>query len=121
MSTRKTSDTRMSVIIFCLVITFFSLMINLVTSFNDHIRTITVTDKERVNTSSSSKYLIMGEDESGDILVLENTDNFLRFKFNSSNIYAGLKEGETYEVTVVGFRVPFMSWYENILSYKEVK
>lgn len=121
MSTRKTSGTGMSVIIFCLVITLFSIFISLITSFNDHIRTITVTDKERVNTSSSSKYLIMGEDENGDTLVIENTDTLMRFKFNSSDIYAALKEGETYEVKVIGFRVPFFSWYENILSYSEVE
>ena len=121
MSTRKTSRTVVPVIIFCLVITLFSSMISLMTSFNDHTKIITVTDKERVNTSSYSKYLIMGEDENGETLVLENTDNTIRFKFNSSDIYAALKEGETYEVTVVGFRVPYMSWYENIISYKEVE
>lgn len=40
---------------------------------------------------------------------------------DSADIYAALKEGETYEVTVVGFRVPFLSMYENIISYKEVE
>ena len=28
---------------------------------------------------------------------------------------------EAFEVTVIGFRVPYMSWYENIISYKEVE
>lgn len=121
MSTRKTSHTGISIIIFCLVVTLFSLPISFMTSFNDHTKIITVTDKERVNSSDSSKYLIMGEDENGDTLVLENTDTPIRLKFNSSDIYAALKEGETYEVTVVGFRVPFMSWYENIISYSEVE
>lgn len=117
----RTKHSGMSIIAFCLIVALFSLIINFITSFNDHTKIITVTDKERVNTSSYSKYLIMGEDENGEPLVLENTDNTIRFKFNSSDIYAALKEGETYEVTVIGFRVPYMSWYENIISYKEVE
>ena len=65
--------------------------------------------------------LALGVDENGETLVLENTDNTIRFKFNSSDIYAALKEGETYEVEVIGYRVPFLNMYENIISYKEVK
>ena len=117
----RTKHSGMSIIAFCLIIALFSLVINFITIFNDHVKTITVTDKERVNTSFYSKYLIMGEDENGETLVLENTDTLMRFKFNSSDIYAALKEGETYEVKVIGFRVPFFSWYENILSYSEVE
>lgn len=113
----KKTITVFVVIIFIIIALFVPISYN----FNDHVKTITVTDKERVNTSSYSKYLIMGEDENGEILVLENTDTPIRLKFNSSDIYAALKEGETYEVTVIGFRVPFMSWYENIISYKEVE
>lgn len=91
--------------------------------FNDHQYTITVTDKERVVQSSSSsegstinsKYLIFTE-TNGEVRVFENTDNILRFKFNSSDIYGMLEEGNTYKVNVIGWRVPFLSWYENILS-----
>lgn len=115
------SDATKVIIFFCFIFSITSLMINLIPSFNDHTKIITVTDKERVNSSGSSEYLIMGEDENGDTLVLENTDTWMRFKFNSSDIYAELKEGETYEVKVIGFRIPFLSLYENILSYKEVK
>ena len=107
--------------IFCVVTIVMYWIVSFTASFNDHTKIITVTDKERVNTSSYSKYLIMGEDENGETLVLENTDNTIRFKFNSSDIYAALKEGETYEVEVIGYRVPFLSMYENIISYKEVE
>lgn len=107
--------------IFCVVTIVMYWIVSFTANFNDHTKIITVTDKERVNTSSYSKYLIMGEDENGETLVLENTDNTIRFKFNSSDIYAALKEGETYEVEVIGYRVPFLSMYENIISYKEVK
>lgn len=92
--------------------------------FNDHKYTITITDKERVVTgtgkSTSSKYLIFGKDENGEVLVLENSDSLFRGKFNSSNVQGTLEEGKTYDVVVIGYRVPFLSWYENIISYNEI-
>jgi hypothetical protein len=90
------------------------------TSFNDHTYTITVTDKERVNDGDSSKYLVFGDTDTEEGLVFQNTDELLRGKFNSSNVYSKLKVGNTYEITVVGYRVPFMSWYENIINIQEV-
>lgn len=94
------------------------------TTYNDHTYTITVTDKERVNTNNAdnavSKYLIFGTDENGDSKVFENTDSFLRFKFNGSDIYGEMEVGKTYEITVVGYRVPFFSAYENIVYIDEV-
>ena len=90
-------------------------------NFNDHSAQITVTDKERVNEGDSSKYLIMGEDENGNTVVYENTDCLIRGKFDSSTFYADIEVGKTYEVKLVGFRVPYCSWYENILSYEEIE
>ena len=73
--------------------------------------TIAVEDKERIVNRDASKYLIFTEEE-----VFENTDEWLYFKFNSSDIYGQLKEGRTYNVTVVGRRIPFFSSYRNILD-----
>lgn len=63
----------------------------------------------------------MGRDEDGNAVVYENTDCLIRGKFDSSTFYADMEVGKTYEVTLIGFRVPYFSWYENILSYKEIK
>lgn len=90
-------------------------------NFDDHSAQITVTDKERVNDSDSSKYLIMGKDENGNTVVYENTDCFIRGKFDSSTFYADMEVGKTYEVKLVGFRVPYFSWYENIIGYEEIE
>ena len=94
-------------------------------NFNDTEYTITVTDKERIYTgsgnSSSSKYLVFGDDDNGNSLVFENTDCFIRGKWNSSNIQGQLKVGNTYKITVIGYRVPFLSWYQNIIKIEEVK
>lgn len=90
-------------------------------NFNDHSAQITVTDKERVNDSDSSKYLIMGKDENDNTVVYENTDCLIRGKFDSSTFYADMEVGKTYKVKLVGFRIPYFSWYENILSYEEIE
>ena len=95
----------------------------LIFNFNDKEYTITITDKERIvennNGEYSSKYLIFGEDKSGEVLVFENTDVLVRGKWNSSTIQGSLKEGNTYKVIVVGYRIPFLSCYENIISIEE--
>lgn len=100
--------------------------VSVISFTNDHAYTVTITDKERVTTQVSegqndSKYLIYGEDENGKTYVFENTDTLFRGKFNSSDVYGALKEGETYELTVIGFRVHILNWYENIIDFKVVK
>jgi hypothetical protein len=93
-------------------------------SFNDHEYTITVTDKDRIVESNdnevNSKYIVWGKTPDGEALVFENTDNVFRLKFNSSNVQGELEIGETYKITVVGIRVPFLSWYENIIKLERI-
>lgn len=80
---------------------------------------ITVNEKERVTQSTAegvdSKYLIYTDEE-----VLENTDSVWYWKFNSSDYYGSLKEGETYKARVYGFRIPFLSWYRNIIELEAI-
>lgn len=116
------SHEKITVGIFCfgIVILLLCLIVfPIVQNFNEQTYTITITDKERVNDNDSSKYLVFGKDPNGETMVFENTDTLLRGKFDSSNIYGNLEIGKTYEITVVGFRVPFLSWYQNIISYSE--
>ena len=107
------------------VILVLSIGYEAIFSFNDTEYKITVTDKERIyegsGDTSSSKYLVFGDDDNGNSLVFENTDCFIRSKWNSSNIQGQLKEGNTYKVTVVGYRVSFFSMYQNIIKIEEVK
>lgn len=102
-----------------IVLLLFLIVFPIVQNFNEQTYTITVTDKERINDSDSSKYLVFGKTPNGETMVFENTDALLRGKFDSSNIYGNLEIGKTYELTVVGFRVPFLSWYQNIINYSE--
>jgi hypothetical protein len=76
---------------------------------------IDVQDKERITTGSgkniSSKFIVYTDGE-----VFENTDTILFSKWNSTDIQGYLKGGESYTVKVVGWRIPFLSTYRNIIS-----
>lgn len=104
-----------------------AIFFSLAASFNDTEYTVTVTDKERVvkissdESNSSSKYLVFTEDAQGETIVFENTDNIFRGKFNSSTFQGRLKIGNTYRITVVGYRVPFLSMYQNIIAIEGVE
>src|SRR5690348_7835933 len=80
--------------------------------------TITVERSERVCSSSSKgsstdcKYLIWSRQGE----VFQDVDVWYFFKWNSSDVVGRLRNGHTYHVTVSGWRVPFFSWYRNIVS-----
>lgn len=78
---------------------------------------ITVKDKERVvdRGGESARYLIWSKE--GD--VYENVDTFIKFKFNSSDIYGQLEKDKTYVCRVYGWRNGFFSMYRNIVKCKE--
>jgi len=84
--------------------------------FNDTTIIATIDKKESISTRKSHTYLIFTN-----MGVFENDDVFIRGKFNSSDFYNNLKEGKTYELTVVGMRIPFLSMYQNIIHYKLIK
>jgi hypothetical protein len=76
---------------------------------------VKITGKERITVNSGegthSKYLIFTNQE-----VFENTDTILFLKYNSSDIYGAIQPDQTCEFRVVGWRVPFLSMYRNIVS-----
>lgn len=76
---------------------------------------VVVTGKERVTYGSgreiSSKYLVFTETE-----TFENTDSLFAGKFNSSDLYGYLRAGQACRFRVLGFRVPFLSMYRNVIS-----
>lgn len=104
------------------VLTFWGLLILAAVSIpiirqtTHHTETLTVERTERVAEANSSRYLIWTDKG-----VYENTDELLQWKFNSSDLYGQLKAGKSYECDMVGWRVPFLSWYPNLISCDEVK
>ena len=78
---------------------------------------ITVEDKGTKRSGSNmDKYLIYTDNGTYEI-----TDSIAFFRWNSSDLYGSLKVGSTYECTVCGFRNPFLSSYENIITATEIK
>ena len=111
--------TRVKMILVFGVLVFFVYACFRLTVFNDKVITACVTGKERVNSTEGSKYLVFAQDQNGNPVVFENTDSFLRMKFNSSDFYAGIYVGCVYDFTVIGYRVPIFGWYQNIIDYEE--
>jgi len=92
-------------------------------NINEQFVTVQVKDKMRVSSGhfwKVDKYLIYTIDENGETDVLEDTDSFPYRKFNSSDFYALLELGETYKLRVVGYRIPFLSRYQNIIEIIDV-
>lgn len=78
----------------------------------------TINKSERVcdGGKGSCKYLVYTD--SG---VFEDTDSIINHKYNSSDLYNQLKNNHTYDCDVTGFRIPFWSEYQNIISCTELK
>lgn len=72
-----------------------------------------INSKERITTKEESYYLIFTDNE-----VFKNEDSLLFMKFDSSDLYGKLKNGNEYECKVNWFRVPFLSMYRNIIECK---
>lgn len=122
---RKKRKTVCVMIVFTIVFIVLGVVISIPFNFNDHEYTVIVTDKERIvsggGENTDSKYLIFADDINGESKVFENTDTLFRLKWNSSNFQGQLKVGHKYKITVVGFRLSFMSIYENIIKVEEVE
>jgi len=77
---------------------------------------ITVTDKQRVAFGSNAKYIIFTHTEN-----FENTDSLFHVKYDSSDIYSHLHKGCSYEISVYGKRIPFLSSYRNIIKILKIE
>lgn len=78
--------------------------------------TFAVDSKERVCDSGSDgqqecRYLVFT-----DAGTYQVTDTILFGRFDSSDVYGRLDEGETYQGRVAGWRVPFLSRYPNLIE-----
>lgn len=79
--------------------------------------TLTVQSKERIAEEGGGKYIVFTTDDE----AFQVTDNILFGKTDSSNRYAALNEGTTYECTAVGVRFSLFSMYKNLIECEEVK
>jgi hypothetical protein len=76
----------------------------------------TVASRERVTSGSgdgsSSYYLVWSKE--GEVFCVTDSWSFLRF--DSSDRYGKLREGSHVMAHVAGWRVPFLSWYRNVVE-----
>lgn len=94
-----------------------SIIFGIYRATNHHQVEFTVNKTERVvyDGGQDSRYMVYTDKG-----VFENTDSLLNGKFNSADLYNQLKTGKKYECEAVGFRNGFFSWFENLISCKEV-
>ncbi len=78
---------------------------------------ITIKDKWIKYSGEDAKYLISSEDGQ----VFQLTDSLVKVRFDSSNLYAEIDEGETYRINTQGWRFAFLSDYKNILDVELVE
>lgn len=81
----------------------------------------TVTDKQVKRYDDEDKYLIYTITDGGETAVFEVVDALMNSVFDSSDRYAGIQEGETYEFTVKGDRNEVLSLYPNIYEYRTLE
>lgn len=105
-----------------LIITILGLLILLLSGCSNNknsweeVVECTVQDKWVKRNSDKEKYLVSCDDE-----VYQITDNIFYGKLNSSDIYAKLKIGKKYKLTVTGFRSGFLSSYKNINKFEKLE
>ena len=89
--------------------------------FAENTYEVLVTDKivktSGVYEERVDRYLVTGIDGFGHVMSFEVTDDPVHFKFNSTDIYGGIRIGERYRFKTYGIRVPMLSWYPNIHEY----
>jgi Protein of unknown function (DUF1523). len=105
------------------LVAFISIFVGLelVTHLNRNTYTVTVTEKQIKMYNDEDKYLVYTKADNGVVYVFENTDSMFEHKYNSSDIYGQITQGNKYRIETYGKRIPFWSSYENILSVSEVK
>lgn len=86
---------------------------------NKNTYTVTITDKGY--SGSVDDYIVWAEDLDGVQYEFINKDEFWCGKFNSGTVQGALKVGSTYEFNTVGWRIPFLSEYPNIIDYELVQ
>jgi hypothetical protein len=83
---------------------------------------VVVVDKCVKRYGKHDYYLIFCRDlKTNKSLVFVNKDSWLYWKFNSSDVYMDIQVGKKYHMKVAGYRVPMLSWYPNIVEYREIK
>lgn len=118
---KKKGFTLIDIIVVIAMITVLGIILSpaLLKVLNERTVTTTVTDKgikRSTGENASDKYLIYTDDGTYEI-----TDSLLKWRWNSSDLYGAIEIGETYELTVAGFRIPLLSFYPNVYEARKIE
>lgn len=113
----KSSNGDMIYVVFIIIVILVSFGSCGIQNSNERTELGTVTEKY----VKDDKYMIYCENEDGEMSVYEMTDTLVHGRFDTSDDFANIKIGNTYEFTVVGSRIQLTSMYPNIINYKEIK
>lgn len=86
-------------------------------AFTSGSETITVKEKWVKYQGETAKYLVSSYDGQ----VFEITDSWIRWRFDSSNLYADIEEEHCYDISYQGWRFAMFSDYKNILEIESVE
>lgn len=75
-----------------------------------------VRDGERVCSSNSQQVTSCEYRVYTSVDVFSNKDDIIHWKFNSSDVHSEMREGRVCDLTVVGWRVRFLSLYKNVIK-----
>jgi len=77
--------------------------------------TATVIRVERVSEGTGEhikhRYMVYADRE-----TFQNSDSLWYLKWNSADVHGRLMPGQTYTFKVYGWRVPFLSWFRNVVE-----
>lgn len=102
-----------AITVFALVVVG-GIVLTLAMNFNETERTCTISGKESVRQEEGNQYRVYTEDCG----TLQVSDSLLRMRWDSADTFGTLKEGSEVTVTTIGYRIPFLSMFPNILEVK---
>jgi len=79
--------------------------------------TITIKDKWQKSSSGEGQLYLVSDMNN---TVYSVQDSLTRFQFDASDRYAKLEKGRTYKVLLYGWRIRFLSMYQNIVEIESV-
>lgn len=96
------------------VLIFIGGPVTLVTAWNHdvHTQTCKVVSKDRTSDGDGNSDVRLYTDRCG---VLTVEDSIIQHRFNSADVYAQIKSGQTYKFTTVGWRNGFFSTFPNVV------
>lgn len=80
----------------------------------------TVTDKYIKRVGEADRFFVVLTLEDGETLILQNKDAFWWGKFTSADIQQDIELEKRYRMTVVGWRWPLLSLFQNIVRYEQL-